>query len=208
MFSDTFKQLKQRIIWKYEDDSLTDIPSNVMINKWLPQNDILAHPKVILFISHGGMFSNLESVYHGVPMIMIPFVGDQVRNGVKAAKAGYAKYLYFESITTELLTTTIHEMLTKKKYSAKAKEISTILNDNMVDPKDEAVWWIEYVCRYRGAKHLKSHAVNITWFQYLLLDVILFNIVAATIVSYALYILSTKIRRSAARSAVDLKKQN
>lgn len=166
-----------------------------MISKWLPQNDILAHPKVVLFISHGGMFSNLESVYHGVPMIMIPFVGDQVRNGVKAEKAGYAKYLYFESITTALLTTTIDEMLTKEKYSVKAKEISTILNDNMVDPKDEAVWWIEYVCRYRGAKHLKSHAVNMTWFQYLLVDVILFNIVAVTIALFALYNLVMKTCR-------------
>lgn len=177
-----------------------------MISKWLPQNDILAHPNVRLFISHGGMFSNLESVNHGVPMIMIPFVGDQVRNGVKAERAGYAKYLYFESITTALLTNTIHEMLTNEKYSTNVKEISTILNDNIIDAKDEAVWWIEYVCRYRGAKHLKSHAVNMTWFQYLLLDVIMFNIIVVTIVSLAFYILLRKIRSQ--RSAVDLKKYN
>lgn len=177
-----------------------------MISKWLPQNDILAHPNVRLFISHGGMFSNLESVNHGVPMIMIPFVGDQVRNGVKAERAGYAKYLYFESITIALLTNTIHEMLTNEKYSTKVKEISTILNDNIIDAKDEAVWWIEYVCRYRGAKHLKSHAVNMTWFQYLLLDVIIFNIIVVTIVLLAFYILLRKI--CSQRSAVDLKKYN
>ncbi len=33
--------LKQRVIWKWEADNMSDIPSNVMIRKWLPQQDIL-----------------------------------------------------------------------------------------------------------------------------------------------------------------------
>lgn len=64
--TDSFKNLSQRVLWKFEDKSLTDIPSNVMIRDWMPQNDILAHPNVILFISHGGMLGAMESLYHGV----------------------------------------------------------------------------------------------------------------------------------------------
>lgn len=51
--SDVFKHLKQRVLWKYDDESIKDLPSNVMVRKWLPQNDILAHPNVVLFVSHG-----------------------------------------------------------------------------------------------------------------------------------------------------------
>lgn len=140
IFSDSFKQIKQKVLWKYEDESLTDIPSNVLIQKWLPQNEILAHPNVILFISHGGMFSNFESAAHGVPMIMIPFMMDQYRNAIKVEKAGYGRFMRFKDITTDSLSTVLKEMLAEKKYLEKAKEISAIFNDNIIPPMDQALW--------------------------------------------------------------------
>lgn len=37
-----FRKLPQRVLWKYEDeDDMPDLPSNVMLGKWLPQQDIL-----------------------------------------------------------------------------------------------------------------------------------------------------------------------
>lgn len=53
---------KQKVIWKYESEKelANRISSNVLIREWLPQNDILAHKNVRLFISHGGMFSIFE----------------------------------------------------------------------------------------------------------------------------------------------------
>lgn len=52
-FLNVFAILKQRIIWKFEDESYK-VPPNVLIGKWLPQSDILAHPNIRLFITHGG----------------------------------------------------------------------------------------------------------------------------------------------------------
>jgi len=53
---ETFASLPQRILWKFEDEEVTDKTLNVLISKWFPQQDILAHPKVKLFITHGGDF--------------------------------------------------------------------------------------------------------------------------------------------------------
>jgi glucuronosyltransferase len=36
-----FSKLKQRVLWKWESDTLQGQPSNVKVRKWLPQNDIL-----------------------------------------------------------------------------------------------------------------------------------------------------------------------
>lgn len=53
---------KQKVIWKHDDDEPIAklVPTNVMVRKWLPQSDILAHQNVVLFISHGGMFGTFE----------------------------------------------------------------------------------------------------------------------------------------------------
>ena len=34
------------------------------------------------------------------------------------------------------------------------------------------MYWTEYVIRHKGAPHLRSGALDLTWYQYLLLDVI------------------------------------
>lgn len=61
LFLNVFAALKQRVVWKFEDESL-QVPSNVLIRKWLPQSDILAHRNVVLFITHGGI--NQTFVFH------------------------------------------------------------------------------------------------------------------------------------------------
>lgn len=169
-YLDCFRQLKQRIIWKFENESIADLPENVLIRKWLPQNDILAHKNTILFISHGGVFGSVESVWHGVPLLLTPFYGDQHRNAMRATRSGYGKYLPFFDITNETLIDFIQEMLKNPTYLSKSKEVSSIFKENLVAPMEEAIFWIEYVCKFSGASHLKSHAANMSWFTYLSLD--------------------------------------
>jgi glucuronosyltransferase len=40
-FFEVFSKLKQRVLWKWENDSLAGQPGNVKLGKWLPQSDIL-----------------------------------------------------------------------------------------------------------------------------------------------------------------------
>lgn len=39
-FLNVFRTLKQKVIWKFEDESL-EVPPNVLVKKWCPQQDIL-----------------------------------------------------------------------------------------------------------------------------------------------------------------------
>lgn len=190
---DCFRQLKQRVIWKFEDETISNLPANVLVRKWLPQTDILAHPRVVLFISHGGMFSNFEAINYGIQMLVIPLAGDQFRNAFRAQHAGYAKVLNFHEITHDTLLGTLNEMLAEQKYAVRAKEVSSIFRHNLVHPMDEFVWWIEHVIKFRGAKHLKSHAADMSLFTYLMLDVIIVNVIGILIVIVAIHFVIKKL---------------
>ncbi|XP_049301320.1 uncharacterized protein LOC125774984 [Anopheles funestus] len=171
-FLEVFRNLKQRVLWKYENEDIARLPKNVMVRKWLPQSDILAHPKVVLFITHGGMFGSQEGIYRGVPMLYIPFYGDQHRNALKAEQAGYALTLNFPEVNVITLGSRINELLTNPTFMKQAKRASDLFRDNVVPPMQEAMHWIEYVIRHKGAKHLKTNAIELSWVQYLMLDVV------------------------------------
>lgn len=50
--------------------------------------------------------------------------------------------------------------------------MSAIFRDRPMPTIDEAVYWVEYVARHKGAYHLRPSAVDLTWYQYYSLDVI------------------------------------
>jgi glucuronosyltransferase len=125
VFMSTFSRLKQRVVWKWEDEmkpsSSPDdddlVPSNVKLVPWLPQQDLLGHPKARLFITHGGLCSNQEAVYHGVPLIAMPVFADQFINAQKAHDDGYAIRFEWDKMAQEgALYEVIQQVLNNSKY--------------------------------------------------------------------------------------------
>ncbi|RXG73606.1 putative UDP-glucuronosyltransferase ugt-60 [Armadillidium vulgare] len=80
IFLKVFGKLEQRIICSWDSKGIENIPSNVMLRPFLPQQDILAHPKIRLYITHGGILSIQEATYYGVPIVGIPVFADQKGN--------------------------------------------------------------------------------------------------------------------------------
>ncbi|XP_049939921.1 UDP-glucosyltransferase 2-like isoform X1 [Schistocerca serialis cubense] len=170
-FMKAFSKLKQEVLWKWDQDTMVGKPNNVHLGKWFPQNDILGHKNVVLFISHGGLLSLQEAVYHGVPVVGIPLFGDQKVNLIRAEDKGYAVKLLFHNVTEESLLWAINEVLTQQKYRQRAAELSQLFHDQPQQPLERAIFWTEYVLRHGGATHLRSAALDLYWWQLALLDV-------------------------------------
>ncbi|KAL6481170.1 hypothetical protein MHYP_G00092500 [Metynnis hypsauchen] len=69
-------------------------------------------------------------------------------------------------------------------YKESAMRLSRIHHDRPVKPLDEAVFWIEYVMRNKGAGHLRVASHSLTWYQYHCLDVLVFLISILALVFY------------------------
>lgn len=73
IFVNVFGKLKQQVIWKWEKDSMPEVlPANIKLTKWAPQQDLLGHKDIKMFITHCGGGSTEEAIYHGVPLLGIP----------------------------------------------------------------------------------------------------------------------------------------
>lgn len=67
-------------LWKFDlEGGSHTFPKNVLVQKFLPQADILSNKKTVAFISHCGGLSTFEATKFGVPMIGVPFFIDQFR---------------------------------------------------------------------------------------------------------------------------------
>ena len=62
-------------------------------------------------------------------------------------------------------------LLVCHRYRENAQRLSRIIRDQPLTPLQQAVYWTEYVIRHKGAPHLRSAVLDLTWYQYFLLDV-------------------------------------
>ncbi|CAL8088550.1 unnamed protein product [Orchesella dallaii] len=173
-FVRTFAKLKQRVIWKWDKaEGMLDLPANVKLVKWLPQQDILGHPNIRLFITHGGLLSTEEAVYHGVPVLGMPVFVDQDANMHQAEMLGFGIKGEILDLTQDKLEPLIRRILEDPRYMSKAKELSRIFRDQPETSLERAIYYSEYVMRHKGAYHLRSGAMELNVFQYHSIDVVL-----------------------------------
>uniref|UniRef100_A0A1I7YQ59 glucuronosyltransferase n=1 Tax=Steinernema glaseri TaxID=37863 RepID=A0A1I7YQ59_9BILA len=111
-----------KFIVRYAADDLKDVASkNVHFSEWIPQSDLLQHPKTAAFITHGGYNSLQEAIIAGKPLITIPLFGDQPRNARIAQKHGIGYLITKAEVTEENLVKALKAVLTEEKYSVAAK---------------------------------------------------------------------------------------
>ncbi|XP_040822605.1 UDP-glucuronosyltransferase 2B16-like isoform X1 [Ochotona curzoniae] len=177
-------QLPQKVLWRFDGKKPNTLGSNTQIYKWIPQNDLLGHPKTKAFVTHGGANGIYEAIHHGVPMVGLPLFGEQPDNVAHIAAKGAALRLNWKTMSSTELANALKTVINDPSYKENIMKLSRIHHDQPMKPLDRAVFWIEHVMRHKGAKHLRVAAHDLTWYQYHSLDVIGFLLACVAIIIY------------------------
>jgi len=149
---EAFGRLKEKVLFKWETDTLPGKPANVLLKSFLPQQDLLAHPNLKGFVTHAGYLSFEEALCHQTPMVATPICYDQFANAEEIEKLGIGRSVNFTDITGPKISELLDQVLHDPQFKAKAKQVGAALSPwkEMVGPVDRAVWWIEQITKNPG----------------------------------------------------------
>jgi hypothetical protein len=213
IFMAAFAKLKQRVIFKWEADTLPGKPDNVLTGKWLPQDDILAHKNVKIFISHCGIGSVREAKFHSVPVISIPLFTDQMSNADTIVKEGWGIRLDFKTLKENDLVDAIQEILGNPKYKENVQHLSNLYRDRPISALETAVFWVEHIIRHHGAPHLHYFGADQNFIQRNSLDVfgflaIVFSLILWIVVRVSKFVWRKFLGLIGSKKSVGKKKKN
>ena len=189
-FVEAFSMMNYTVFWRY-NGSKNDLsaPNNVKFVTWLPQNDLLGHASTRLFISHCGANGLYEAIYHGVPVLGFPLFAEQPANclRVETRKLGKCKDIF--DVSPADLVNDMEEMIADgSDYQINMKKRSAILKDTDPHPIETMIRWIEHVMNH-GGDHLQSHAVDMTWYQYWMIDILILIGVCIHVITICSYLI-------------------
>ncbi|KAH9514640.1 hypothetical protein Btru_023164 [Bulinus truncatus] len=164
-----FMKTDANVVWKV--NWTTDRTDKILTLKWIPQNDLLGHPKTRLFISHCGKNGLYEALYHGVPILCFPIYGDQHYNARLIHSKGFGHYVDIREITSDELVHLISRVTSDAKYKANIQKGSKLFKELYKVPNKQAAYWFDHVMKY-GGDYLRSFGQQMPLYQFLLMDVL------------------------------------
>jgi glucuronosyltransferase len=117
-----------------------------------------------------------ETIHCKVPVLVIPFLGDQYANANRLEKLKVGQQLDLLEMNEENLREKILEAV-KPEYKRNIKKLHDLVYDEPITSLEKAMFWIEYLVRHKGAKHLEFKAKNVPIHQKYCLDFIVILLV-------------------------------
>lgn len=104
----------------------SELPSNLRIESWVPsQLDVLAHPSVKLFFTHGGGNGFHEGLYFGKPLVVRPLWIDCYDQAVRGADSGVSLTLDRpETFDIADVLDKLNRVLTEPSFRERAKQFA------------------------------------------------------------------------------------
>ncbi|CCD65106.1 Putative UDP-glucuronosyltransferase ugt-48 [Caenorhabditis elegans] len=149
--------------------------SNVLVVDWVPQTAVLAHPRLKAFITHAGYNSLMESAYAGVPVILIPFMFDQPRNGRSVERKGWGILRdRFQLIKDpDAIEGAIKEILVNPTYQEKANRLKKLMRSKPQSASERLVKMTNWVLENDGVEELQYEGKHMDFFTFYNLDIII-----------------------------------
>ncbi|GMS94886.1 hypothetical protein PENTCL1PPCAC_17061 [Pristionchus entomophagus] len=165
-------------LWKYEKPedagSFLQGVGNVVLRKWMPQNDLLGDSRVVALITHGGKTSLNEVGAKGLPTVFIPIYGDQPRNAAIAVKLGFGIFLNKRDLgKPDVIESAIKEVLYNEKYSKSAKLVAEMIHSRPFSVKELLVKNVKFAAQFGNVKSLDQEGFDYPLYIYWNLDLLL-----------------------------------
>jgi MGT family glycosyltransferase len=103
------------------DGRLGPPPANVRVEARVPQLQVLQHAAAS--VSHGGMNSTSESLYFGVPLVIIPQMSEQFIVGRRVEELGAGVFIAKQPVSADELRTAVRRVLSTDRYRLAAQAI-------------------------------------------------------------------------------------
>lgn len=102
-------------------EPLGPVADTVIIRPFVPQVELLG--RVDLFISRGGMNSVSEALWHGVPLVTVPFLAEQAVVGRRVEQLGAGVVLRRKDVDRTSLLRSARDILADPGYKAAARQV-------------------------------------------------------------------------------------
>ncbi|EFP07067.1 CRE-UGT-49 protein [Caenorhabditis remanei] len=149
---------------------------NVDLVEWLPQVDLLAHPRLKLFVMHGGINGLVETALRAVPTVIVPIFADQFRNGRMVEKRGIGKVLLKLEIGYDSFKEAVSTVLNTPSYKQNAIRIAKMMRDKPFSPEERLTKWTSFAIDHGVLEELHVEGSRLNTIVYYNLDVFAFLI--------------------------------
>lgn len=99
----------------------------------------------------------------------------------------------FQEVTRENLNYSLHELLFNPYYKTQVNRVSKIFKDRPLSAMDTAMYWVDYIIRHEGALHNRSKGLDLKWYEYYLLDIILLGVMLSLLLLVIICIVLRKV---------------
>ena len=161
-FIDALKFMDVGVIMKMSHDFKNDLFNDrFYVQKWLPQNDILASGYISIFVSHCGNNGRIESILNEVPILCLPIFAEQNLNGELVSRNNFGHMLLPDEITKVSLISVLEEMIGNQTvYKTSIRKALDIFHSEPATVGEKVLHGVNLLTKYGNMKHLINEIIQ------------------------------------------------